>query len=426
VLNIREGSAQRTNLLSKVQVSHVLISLREHHNWCVSSNPAKFKARELAVPVYLPSLLFSIGESGLIPLIPASAERMGADIPTAAMVAGLVLIGTLVADLPAARIVNRFGERLSMIWAAFIAAAGVVLSLNAVNIWMIGAGVFLLGMTAAIFGLARHSYIAETAPKEYRARALSILGGMFRAGAFIGPLVGALIIQYFGIENIYWMTIVFCSLAGLILLTTKPEKMPNTPPNKAGGILNVARIESKKLLTLGIAASILTFLRTVRHLALPLWALHIDLDLATTALIIGLAGAVDFALFYNGGQVIDKYGRRIAAVPTILAIGLGIAFIPITADAQSFAVVAVALAVANALGSGLVLTIGADLAPEGSRNEFLGAYRLMLDSGIALAAPIVSVLTIFIGLSSGLIAVSGLALIGAYLMNHYLPKYGIK
>jgi MFS family permease len=351
---------------------------------------------------------------------------MGADIPTAAMVAGLVLIGTLVADLPAARIVNRFGERLSMIWAAFIAAAGVVFALNAVNIWMIGAGVFLLGMTAAIFGLARHSYIAETAPKEYRARALSILGGMFRLGSFIGPLIGALIIQLYGIEQIYWMTIVFCSLAGLILLTTKSEKMPNTPPNKSGGILAVARIESKKLLTLGIAASILTFLRTVRHLALPLWALHIDIDLATTALIIGLAGAVDFALFYNGGQVIDKYGRRIAAVPTILAIGLGIAFIPITTDAQSFAVVAVALAVANALGSGLVLTIGADLAPEGSRNEFLGAYRLMLDSGIALAAPIVSVLTIFIGLSSGLIAVSGLALIGAYLMNYYLPKFGIK
>ncbi len=426
MLNIREGSAKRANLLSKVQVSHVLTSLREPHNCYVSSNPAKFQARELAVPVYLPSLLFSIGESGLIPLIPASAEHLGADIPTAAMVAGLVLIGTLVADLPAARIVNRFGERLSMIWASFIAAAGVVLALNAVNIWMIGAGVFLLGMTAAIFGLARHSYIAETAPIEYRARALSILGGMFRLGAFIGPLVGALIIQLYGIENIYWMTIAFCALAGMILLATKPEKNPKTPPNKVGGIFAVAKIERKKLLTVGLAASILTFLRTIRSIALPLWALHINLDIATTALLIGLAGFVDFALFYNGGQVIDKFGRRIAAVPTILAIGLGIALIPITSDVAGFATVAVALSVANALGSGLVLTIGADLAPPAYRNEFLGAYRLMLDSGIALAAPIVSVLTIFIGLSSGLIAVSGVALIGAYLMNHYLPKYGIK
>ena len=374
----------------------------------------------------MPSLLFAAGESGLIPLIPASAEKLGADIPTAAFVAGLVLIGTLVADLPAANIVNKFGERISMIWAAFMAAAGTLLAVFATNIFMIGAGVFLLGMTAAIFGLARHSYIAETAPKEYRARALSLLGGMFRLGAFIGPLVGAWIIQNYGIQNIYWMSIGFCSLAGIILLTTKPEKMPNTPPNRSGGIWAVAQQEKKKLLTLGIASSMLTFLRTVRSLALPLWALHIHLDVSVTALIIGLAGAVDFALFYNGGQVIDKYGRRFAAVPTILAIGAGVACIPFTSDANSFAIVAVALAVANALGSGLVLTIGADLAPEGARNEFLAAFRLMLDGGIAAAAPAISILTIAIGLSSGLFAVSGLALIGAYLMNHYLPKYGIR
>lgn len=392
----------------------------------MSSKKSTFQARELALPVYIPSLLFSAGETGLIPLIPASAEKLGADIPTAAFVAGLVLIGTLVADLPAASIVNRFGERISMIWAAFIAALGTLLAVFATSIFMIGAGVFLLGMTAAIFGLARHSFIAETAPKEYRARALSLLGGMFRLGAFIGPLVGAWVIQNFGIEKIYWMSVAFCALAGLILLTTKAEKMPNTPPNRAGGIWAVTKLEKKKLLTLGIASSTLTFLRTVRSLALPLWALHIQLDVSITALIIGLAGAVDFALFYNGGQVIDKYGRRFAAVPTILAIGLGIAFIPSTSDAQGFAIVSVALAVANALGSGLVLTIGADLAPEGARNEFLAAFRLLLDGGIAAAAPVISILTLVVGLSTGLIAISGLAIIGAYMFNHYLPKYGIR
>ncbi|MEO0060387.1 MAG: hypothetical protein RL343_5, partial [Actinomycetota bacterium] len=205
-------------------------------------------------------MLFAAGESGLIPLIPASAERLGADIATAAFVAGLVLIGTLVADIPAAAIVNRFGERISMIWAGFFAAWGALLAAMASNIFMIGTGVFLLGMTAAIFGLARHSYIAETAPKEFRARALSLLGGMFRLGAFIGPLVGAWIIQNFGVQNVYWMSFVFCALAGLILLTTKPEKMPNTPPNRAGGIWAVAKLEKKKLLTLGVASSMLTFL----------------------------------------------------------------------------------------------------------------------------------------------------------------------
>jgi hypothetical protein len=50
----------------------------------VSSKKPTFQVRELALPVYVPSLLFAAGESGLIPLIPASAEKLGADIPTAA------------------------------------------------------------------------------------------------------------------------------------------------------------------------------------------------------------------------------------------------------------------------------------------------------------------------------------------------------
>ncbi|MFM1956602.1 MAG: hypothetical protein RLZ41_1, partial [Actinomycetota bacterium] len=100
----------------------------------MSSNKPTFQVRELALPVYVPSLLFAAGESGLIPLIPASAERLGADLPTAAFVAGLVLIGTLVADLPAATIVNRFGERVSMIWAGFVAAAGALFAVFATTI----------------------------------------------------------------------------------------------------------------------------------------------------------------------------------------------------------------------------------------------------------------------------------------------------
>lgn len=50
-------------------------------------------------------------------------------------------------------------------------------------------------------------------------------------------------------------------------------------------------------------------------------------------------------------------------------------------DETSFLWVAIAMSLANALGSGIVLTIGADLAPADARSEFLGAYRLLVDSG---------------------------------------------
>ncbi|WP_296648678.1 MFS transporter [Rhodoluna sp.] len=387
---------------------------------------SKFKVKELVMPVYLPAVLFSIGEAGLIPIIPASAEHMGADLATAGIIAGLVMFGTVLADLPAARLVNRLGERRSMIAAAFVAATGILFSVFATNIFMLGLGVFIIGGTASVFGLARHSYIAETVPFEFRARSLSILGGMFRLGSFLGPLIGAGVIAWFGIESVYWMAVVFCGLAGITLLTTKPEAMADTPPNVAGGVWKVAVAERHKLLTLGTASGILALARTARNIGLPLWALFIGLPVEQAALLIGLAGALDFALFYVGGKAIDKRGRRFAAVPTLVAMGIGLGLIGLSTDAWSFLAVAIVLSVANAMGAGLVMVIGADLAPAGARNEFLAAYRIFLDGGIAAAAPILSVLTATISLAAGLTTIGGLSVFGAWLMWRYLPHHGIK
>ena len=79
-----------------------------------------FKIKSLVYPVFLPSFLFAVGEAALIPVIPASAQAFGADLATAGFIAGVGLLGTLFADIPAARVVNYFGERKAMIYAAAV------------------------------------------------------------------------------------------------------------------------------------------------------------------------------------------------------------------------------------------------------------------------------------------------------------------
>lgn len=385
-----------------------------------------YEIKKLIVPVYLPSLLFSTGEAGLIPIIPASAQALGADLPTAGLIAGLVMIGTLIADLPAARLVDYLGERRSMIAAAATASLGILFSVFATNIFMLGLGILIIGMTAAVFALARHSYIAEHVPFSHRARSLAILGGMFRGGNFIGPLIGAGIIALFGVQSIYWLAVVFCGLAGLILLATKPESMLNTPSHSKGGTWRVAKAQKKKLLTIGVAAAILGAVRTTRIIGLPLWALYIGLDPALAALYIGIAGALDFALFYTSGQIMDRFGRRFAAVPTLIGLGLTHMLVGFAADGSLFLTLALLMSLANGVGSGVILVLGADLAPPEARNEFLASYRLLIDAGVAASAPILSGLTILIGLAAGMSVMGGLALGGAWIMWHYLPKFRIK
>jgi MFS family permease len=391
----------------------------------VPKNTAEFSIKSLLYPVFLPSFLFAIGEASLIPVIPASAEALGADIPTAGIIAGLGMLGTLFADVPAVKFVNFLGERKAMITAAGMAATGILLALFASNIWMLSIGIFLTGACHAVFGLARHGFITEAVPLEKRGRALAILGGTFRGGGFVGPLLGAGVVELWGISSVYWLPVIFSLLAGAVLLSTKSENFSDTPPNKGYSIFYIAKREGHKLRTLGLAATTLAIARTARTIGLPLWALYIHLPVATAALYIGVAGALDFALFYSSGQLVDKFGRRWAAVPTLAGMALSLFALTFAQESTGFLIVALALSLSNALGSGLVMVIGADLAPKDARNEFLAFYRLMIDGGVAATAPAMALLTIAFGLPMAIAGIGLVTLSGAFGMWKHIPRFEI-
>jgi MFS family permease len=374
------------------------------------------------LPVFTPSLLFGIAEGGLLPIIPASAQALGASLPTAGIILGLVMIGTLFADIPAARLINILGERKAMMSAAVVASLGILLASLATSLWVLGLGVFILGASVAVFGLARHSYLTEVVPYSHRARALSILGGVFRAGHFIGPLIGAALITLIDLQAVYWNAVVFCALAALILIFIKPDRMPDTPATVPGGTWKVAKRESKKLATLGVTSAIIGGLRTARLVGLPLWALSIGLPPATIALYMGIAGALDLALSYSSGQIMDRFGRRWSAIPTLLGLSLTFSLLTLATNETTFLAVALLMSLANGVGSGIILVIGADLAPKGERNEFLASYRLLVDSGVAAAPLVISGVTALLGLSIAMFTVSGLGIVGAIMAYRYVPR----
>ena len=388
----------------------------------MTTNAQTFKISSLNLPVFAPSLLFGIAEGSLLPIIPASAGALGANLPTAAIITGLVMVGTLVADIPAARLINIIGERKAMLLAAAIGSVGVLVSLLSATLWMLGAGMFLLGASVAVFALARHSFLTEAVPYSHRARSLSILGGVFRAGHFIGPMIGALLITLIDIQAVYWNALIFCALAATVLLFVKPDRMPDTPGTSKGATWMVAKRESKKLATMGVVSAIMGSLRTARIVALPLWALHIGLSPAMTALYIGIAGALDLALSYTSGQIMDRYGRRWAALPTLLGLSLTFSLLTIADDPTTFLAVALLMSVANGVGSGIILVIGSDLAPKGERNEFLASYRLLVDAGVAATPLAISGITALFGLAAAMFWVTGSGLVGAVLAHRYLPR----
>ena len=387
------------------------------------TKPTEFKVSQLFGSVFVPSILFSTGEYALIPMIPASAQRLGADLPTAGIIAGLLMIGTLLADLPAARFVDAVGERRAMMWASLAAMFGIFGALLAGNVFVLGFAVLLVGASGAVFALARFAYMAEHVPLSHRARALSLLGGTFRAGAFIGPLLSAAVIAIWGISTVFALCMLVWLAAGASLWLTKDDRVSTTESASVSHALQIMKRERKKLLTVGLGATILGMLRTTRQIGLPLWALFIHMSPEKTALAIGIAGIVDFALFYTSGQIMDKYGRRASAVPTLIGLGITHLLVFGASTETLFFALALAMSLANGLGSGLILTLGADLAPTDSRNEFLAGFRLMVDAGVAAAPPILAGLTASVGLAAGMATFGVAGVAAAALFYRFIPVF---
>ena len=412
----------------------------------MSTSEPPFRWRSIALPALLPTLLFSIGEGAIIPIIPIAANNLGATLAIAGLVAGILTIGELFGNIPSGWLIARVGERPAMIGASGLSIVGLVICVIAPNPVALGFGVLLVGLATAVFALARHAFMTSFVPIAYRARALSTLGGTFRLGYFIGPFLTAVIISLTGTaSSAFWIHIVMC-LSAAILLITLPD------PTATFGSVRTVRLagrimregealaeqesaglfrtiyNSRDVLTrLGLGAALIGALRASRQVVLPLWAVSIGISEPDTAVIIGIAGAVDFALFYASGQIMDRFGRLWSALPSMIGLGVGHLALSLTHDLDSnvswFIGVAMFLSLANGIGSGILMTLGADLADKSNPAPFLGAWRFTANLGGAGAPLIIAGVTAVASLSIAVATLGVFGLLGAGVIARYLPRF---
>jgi MFS family permease len=411
------------------------------------STAPSFRLGSAALPVYLPSLLFAIGEGAIIPIIPVDAARLGGSLALAGFVSALIMVGTLIGDIPSGWIVARVGERNAMLGSAAAALLGLVLCLVATVPAVLAVGVLIIGIATASFALARQAFMTTFVPLSHRARALSLLGGMFRAGYFAGPFLAALVIGLTGSTRaVFAIHGVACVVVAIVLLVL-PDPSAALAARRTALLTPTAAIrvvdgEMKReglfrtigrhrtvLARMGLAAALIGGLRASRMVILPLAGVALGMRESTIALVIGVAGAVDLALFFTSGQIMDRFGRLASALPSMIGLGLGhLALALVVALGGAAAIpwcvaVAIGMSLANGVGSGILMTFGADLAPRHDPAPFLGAYRFTGDVGNASAPLAISALTAVASLSvaAGAIGVAGL--LGAGLLARWVPRF---
>ena len=403
------------------------------------SRPQVTHLREIALAAYGPTALASVGTGAVTPILALTALDLGANVATAAIVVALLGVGMVVGDLPAGALAARIGERRALLFAALAEGLGMLGAGLSRSVVMLAISVLVMGLAASVFGLARHAYLTEVVPAAMRARALSTLGGVHRIGIFAGPFLGAAVVSVWGTRAAYAVGVTF-AIAAAVLVARLPDLERHTPASGGAGessearpeptapsapmtVLSVVRAHRRVLTTLGIGVLAVAATRSARNAIVPLWAEAIGLDAASTSLVFGISGAADMLLFYPAGWAMDRFGRVHVAVPSMLVLGLGMALIPFAGSFGGLVLVATVLGVGNGIGSGILMTLGADASPVQGRAQFLGGWRLMGDLGWAAGPALVSALSVAVSLGGAAVILGALAWVGAGWLGFWVPRY---
>ena len=388
------------------------------------------ESTRLLLSVYIPTGLLAFGQGILVPVLPLYAKELGGSYTLAGLVVAAAWIGTMVSDLPMGMLLARIGQRRAMlIGAGLFAVATVALGFTdevpVMIVYRLAAGI-----GTAMWGLSRHAYITQAVPAASRGRALSVFGGINRIGQFAGPAVGGLVASQYGLPAALIAAGLAAGVATLVAVVTIHDRdepvaavAATTTHSPLTGLRGAVTGMGHEVAAAGTAQVFGQMIRAGRQIVIPLFGAYaIGLDELQVGQIVSLSAMIDMLLFIPAGIIMDRFGRKAAAVPSFSLMAAGMALVPFTSSYGALLAAALLIGFGNGIGSGTMMTLGADLAPPDRTGEFLGLWRLIGDAGQAAAPLAVGSIADLIGLPLTAGAVSGMGVLAAAILALFVRE----
>lgn len=381
---------------------------------------AKFSRRSLILPVYLPALLLAFGQGVVTPTFAIYVKSFSLSYTLTTFVIAIAVVG----NLPAGILVERIGRRPSMIIGAILDALSMLGVGLAANVFQLILFRMIGGIGGTLWSLSRHAYMTDVIPIGERGRSIALFGGINRIGVF-----GGQVIAIFLGASLRTPFFVYFAVGGLaaILCTLSVSETGNAPTSSASLDLKrlprLLKTHYLALLTAGLAQICVQTLRQGRWVVIPLYASEIvELPARTIRLIVMISSAVDMSLFPLAGFLMDRFGRRYSAVPCFLIFATGMVLMPFTGGFGTLLGTAILIGFGNGIGSGIMMTLGADFAPREGTGEFLGMWRLLGDFGGAAGHLVVGNVADLWGLGASSLVLAGIGYFAVLLFLRVVPE----
>ena len=385
--------------------------------------------RPLWGPVYVPTVVYAMGSSILAPAGVLLALQVGAS--SAAVVGMTTWLGAfaIFASLLSGFVVGWWGENravgaISVLTAvALIGVAVIIGHFPSVGFWWLVAGLMVADLADAVWSIARQSLVADLAPTAHRGLSVNLYGAAQRLGRVAGPIIVALVAQVTALAAALGVAAGLMVLSAWLLVRARPKHLAieGAPTADAGLTPNSGWV--KPFILLGMGVLVLAGLRAVKDSLIPLWAADVvHLDPASVALVMSVVSVMELVLFLPAGLALDRVGRGPVVFTALFLIGLGLALLPLRIEWGWLVACACLVGLGNGAGSGIIKTLGVDLAPQHGRERFLGYWQTVASTGTFLGPATATAITAMAGLGLGLSVLGTTGMITAVWMAWWTPR----
>ena len=336
--------------------------------------------------VAITSFGVSLGIGVIFPLVPIFARDLGISLSAIGALVGAFGIARIGVGVLGGRIFSRLSERAVGAAGAATVAIGSLLTAFARSFEALLVARVVHGLGVALFVVAGLVFIGRAVPPGHRGRILGLHQGSMLLAASVGPVLGAFLAQFGGVQLPFFVAAGFGVLSLVFALRTFPSSGGHDGPRVRHRI--TVPPGWRWTFTVMLIASFVTWgMRTAMRFALtPVFVTEgVGAPLVWSGIVLALMSVGDVIGLIFGGRWLDRRGRRPVFVAGSLLTAASIAAFPLVHSTTGLVVVSLAFGVVGGLCSVAPAAMAADLA--GGNPAVVSTSRLAGDVGV-LVGPI--------------------------------------
>ena len=366
------------------------------------------RTRERLLMISILTVLVMAGQGVIGPVLPLFAKEFGVGAATIGLTLSVFALARMILNVPLGLLSDRYGRRLLLVGGPLVTAAGMVGSGFAQDIVQLLAWRFVAGAGSAMYQTGTMIFLTDISTPENRARFIGTNQGALLLGVSIGPAIGGVLAEGFGLRAPFYVVGLAALVATAYAYLRLPETRPHSPrtadgPVEPGLALGlpagrrrgwVGMVRSFDFMAVSAVTMATFFTRTAsQQTMVPLLAN------ARLAMSPGVLGAVftgmsvmNLLLIVPAALATDRLGRKRVIVPSGLVVAAGLLLYAGAGGYAAFLLASAVFAFGSSIAGPAPAAYAADIAPEDARGLAMGLYRTSGDVGFVIGPPLLGLI----------------------------------